>query len=99
MSRKHDVKEHIKGQKHINNVEKKNKTDSMRIFVKNQASVRSEIIWALLTVYRNLSFKISDYIALYMPHIYTDSKLASQSTINRHKTKKSSKKFLLVHWR
>ena len=44
MSRKHDVKEHIKGQKHINNAAKKNKIDSMRIFVLNQASVCFEII-------------------------------------------------------
>ena len=60
----------------------------MRIFVKNQAAVRAEIIWAFLTVYRNLSFNFSDYISEYLSHIYSDSKFASLSTINRHKTKK-----------
>ena len=64
------------------------KPDTMRNYVKNQESARAKIIWGFLTIYRNLSFNFSEYISEFLPHIYYDSKIASQSIINCHKTKK-----------
>jgi len=48
---------------------------------------KAEILWAFLTVKRNLAFLLSDYITPFLTAMLTDSTIASKIKINRKKTK------------
>jgi hypothetical protein len=67
---KSDLKEHVKSQKHLTNLEKGNGGDQITNFVNGSKVARVEIIWSYLTVFRNLSFNLSDYAKDYLPHMF-----------------------------
>ena len=58
-------------------------SDTIKSYIKNQESDRTEIIWGFLTVYRNINFNFSEYLSDYLPriHIYIhmDSKIAKNN--------------------
>ena len=82
-----DLDHHLSRPKHI---EAKNKNTQKLIsdFSAGKAIARAEIMWAFLTVVRNISFNFSEYASLYFPSMFMDSKTAEKMIINRQKTKK-----------
>ena len=64
-------------------------------YLKGQSIARAEIIWSFLTIFRNLSFNLSEYAGDYLPHMFVDSKIAEKIVIYRQKTKKIVEDVLL----
>ena len=64
-------------------------------YLKGQSIASAEIIWAFLTIFRNLSFNLSEYAGDYLPHMFLDSKIAEKTVLYRQKTKKIVEDVLL----
>ena len=56
-------------------------------FMKGEEVSRIEIIFAHLTVTRNLSFNLSETYGKCIPHMFLDSRAAEDVVLNRHKVK------------
>jgi len=87
-----DLEEHLATNKHKITSEK-GYQKNISEFTLGKSIARSEIIWAYLTVFRNLSFNFSDYASDYFRKMFPDSKIAEKQTINRKKIKLIMKTF------
>ena len=87
------LKDHIKCEIHVKK-ERENR-ENIETYMQGQSIPRAELIWAYLTVHRNLSFNFSDYAKDYLPHIFRDSKIASNFKIYRQKVKKIIEEVLM----
>ena len=81
-----DLDDHLKSERH-KLAKLENEQISFSEFSFGKYVARSEIIWAFLTVARNLSFNFSEYANPFLSKMFPDSKIAHQVILNRKKTK------------
>jgi len=94
IARANDLNDHLKSEFHTKRIG--NSQSSIESFCKGKEVARTEIIWAFLTVSRNLSLNLSDYMGNYFSHLTPNSSIAELDIINRKKPKISFLMYYLV---
>ena len=82
-------KRHLGKQKHLNNITKKKENIQAYLSFPDFTPLsRASMIWSHLTVMRNLSYNLSDFIGKYFPHMFKDSQAATKIQLYRQKVQK-----------
>jgi len=86
-----DLDKHISTKKH-KDAEQNDKQKLFSEFAAGKKVARAEILWSFFTIYRNLSFNLSEYAGFFLQSMFPDSNIASSISINRKKNKKNYRK-------
>ena len=89
-----DILEHMNSDKH-QNAKRKSSQSRIDTYGQGKEIARSEIIWTYFTLFRNLSFNLSDYCNEYLSHMLRDSEIGKSINLHRHKTKYMIQKVFL----
>jgi len=93
--RRPDLIKHLNTGKCKNFFDDPNHKNLLEKYTKGASEAKAEILWSFLTVMRNLSFNLSDFVTPIFRSMFSDSKASSKLKINRHKTKEIIEKVLL----